>query len=271
MKSKGIDVSYHNGVIDWSELKDKIDFAMIRCGYGQNNLDKQFKNNTRGCETYNIPYGVYWFSYALNENMARQEADYCCDAVKNNNILYPIAFDFEYGSENYAKKHGINFSKEDRVKMAKAFLNRVEERGYYPLLYANEDYIKNRGYDKLIGLYDLWYARWNNKPNPARECDMWQYGGEKIGKLELVDVNWCYKDYPSIINPYYNIHDLDEQTILRIIHNSDLYYLNRDYINLAYDIINGVYGAGIERKEKVEELGFNYEIAQSVVNTILHL
>lgn len=271
MKTKGIDVSYHNGKINWKELKSLIDFAMIRCGYGRNNIDSQFFNNAHGCEGSSIPFGVYWFSYALNPDMARAEADYCCNAISELNLLYPVAFDFEYGTEKYANKKGITFTNSDRIRIAKAFLDRIEERGYYPILYTNEDYIKNKGFGSLLGLYDLWYARYNTKPNPSRECDMWQYGTDTIGSLEKVDVNYCYKDYPAIINPYYNIHDLDEQTILRIIHESDLFYLNRDYINLAFEIINGKYGTGNERKKKIEELGYNYEIAQSVVNVIMHL
>lgn len=275
MKNKGIDVSYHNGKIDWGSLKNKIEFAMIRCGYGDNHIDSQFLNNARGCEAYSIPFGVYWFSYALNPEDARKEADYCCDAISNMYLLYPVAFDFEYGSENYAKKHGKTFTKKQRVEIAKAFLERVEERGYYPILYTNEDYIRNRGFDALIDQYDIWYARYTSKPEPGRECEIWQYGTEDFDgetqTLDNVDVNYSFKDYPSIINPYYNIHGFTEEQINKIITQSDLYYLTRDYINLAVDIINGKYGVGQERKDNVEALGFDYNIAQSVVNTIIHL
>lgn len=274
MKIKGIDVSYHNGKIDWKGLKDKIDFAMIRCGYGKNHIDNQFLNNARGCQSCSIPFGVYWFSYALNPKEARQEADYCCDMLTEFNLLFPVAFDFEYGSENYAKKQGKTFTKEQRVEIARAFLVRVEERGYYPLLYTNEDYIKNRGFGVLVEDYDIWYARYSTKPTPGRDCEMWQYGTETIldndKVLERVDVNYCFKDYPSIINPYHNVHDLSEEDISEIINKSDLYYLTRDYINLAFDIIAGKYGVGNERKKNVEDLGYNYDVAQSVVNTIIH-
>ena len=270
MMSKGIDVSYHNGDIEWSLIKKQIDFAMLRCGYGKNHIDTQFYKNARSCESLSIPFGVYWFSYALNEQMARDEANYCCDCLTNFNILYPVAFDFEYGSENHANKIGKTFTKNERIKIAKAFLNTVEDRGYYPILYTNEDYIVHKGFDALINLYDVWYAQYTQNEKPKRECEIWQKGTINIGNLTKVDFNICFKDYPSIINPYYNVHDLDADDINYIINESDLFYLNRDYINLAYEIINGKYGTGTERMKKIEAMGYNYAIAQSVVNTIMH-
>ena len=80
---KGIDVSEHQGVIDWTMVKGNVDFAMLRAGYGQNNIDKQFVRNIKECNRLNIPCGIYWFSYALNESMARQEAKYALAAVKD--------------------------------------------------------------------------------------------------------------------------------------------------------------------------------------------
>lgn len=271
MKKKGIDISYHNGKIDFDELKGKIDFAILRCGYGKNHIDTKFHDYAYECERLGIPYGVYWFSYATNVTMAKDEANYCCDALSDHILCYPVAFDYEYGSDNFASKNGKRITNALRCKMAVSFLDTIAKRGYYPILYTNEDYIANKGFANLIGKYDLWYARYNNDSDPKRECDIWQYGTEQIGSLKKVDVNWCYKDYPQIINPYYNMHGLDNDTITQIINESDLYYLNRDYINIAYDIIQGKYGTGKTRKNKIEELGFNYEITQSVVNTMLRI
>ncbi len=68
---KGIDVSEHQGAIDWSQAENEIAFAIIRAGYGQNNIDKQFVNNITECNRRGIPCGVYWFSYARRAEMAR--------------------------------------------------------------------------------------------------------------------------------------------------------------------------------------------------------
>lgn len=270
MKVKGIDISYHNSCIDFDEIKSKYDFVIIRCGYGKNHIDSKFHEYASKCQKMKIPFGVYWFSYAYTVQMAIDEANYCCDTLDSYVLSYPVAFDFEYGSDNFAKKLGKKITNELRCEMANAFLNHVKKRGYYPILYSNEDYIKFKGLEPLLDKYDLWYARYTTKSDPQRECAIWQFGTE-INNHEDVDVNYCYKDYPSIINPYNNMHDLDDNEISQIINESDLFYLNRDYINLAYEVIQGNYGNGNIRKKKIEELGYNYEITQSVVNTLLRI
>ena len=70
----GVDVSTHNGVVNWELAKQNIDFAIIRAGYGKNNIDKCAKQNVEGCEKNGIPFGLYWFSYAYTVDMARNEA-----------------------------------------------------------------------------------------------------------------------------------------------------------------------------------------------------
>ena len=88
---KGIDVSEHNGVIDWEKVKaSNVEFAMIRAGYGRT-VDLRFKRNAEECNRLGIPFGVYWFSYALNAIGAALEADVCLETIRSRLTWNTIA------------------------------------------------------------------------------------------------------------------------------------------------------------------------------------
>lgn len=196
--AKGVDVSTWQGTIDWNKVKaDGIDFAMIRAGYGMNNIDQQFKANALGAIKAGVHIGFYWFSYAYTAAMARAEADYLCDAVEALGlpIMFPLAFDYEYDSDLKAKKEGYS---PDIVAQADAFLARIEERGFYAINYTNLDYL-NRGFSKL-SQFDLWLAHWG-VDSPSKSCGIWQYGSDGVvdGISGRSDVDMAYYDYPAIM------------------------------------------------------------------------
>lgn len=106
MALKGIDVSRWQGNIDWKKVKSSgIEFAMIRGGYGDNHVDSRFYENAKGANAVGIPMGIYWFSYALNPEMARQEARYAVALARQYPVLWPVAYDFEYDSVANAEKN----------------------------------------------------------------------------------------------------------------------------------------------------------------------
>ena len=193
---KGIDVSVHQGKIDWNKVKKAgIKFVIIRAGYGQNNIDASFKENIKGALAAGLKVGVYWFSYAYTTGMARKEAQYCIDAVKGYKISLPVFFDWEYDSEQYAKKNGAKCTKDLITSMSVAFCNEIKKAGYIAGYYENPDYIANHIYqDKLKG-FDFWLAYYTAKKSIA--CDIWQYSdkGKIDGIAGAVDMNYCYKDY----------------------------------------------------------------------------
>lgn len=196
---KGIDVSKHNGIIDWESVKkDGIDFAILRAGYGKNNIDEQIYNNIKGCETNNIRIGLYWFSYAYTEEMAKKEADYICDIADSTSIDFPVCFDFEYDSADYASKNGVLVTPEFLVNIATAFLSQVEKRGYYAMNYTNIDYF-NKGFYELKDRFDVWLACWSeNIPDKETYCySILQYSnkGTVSGINGNVDLN--ISDYNS--------------------------------------------------------------------------
>lgn len=197
VQKKGVDVSYWNGQnVDWQKAKAAgIDFAIIRAGYGKNNIDSTAYNNAIRAAAAGVDIGFYWFSYAATADEARAEADYLCDAVEKFGVkpTYPLCFDYEYDSEQKSPP------KDSIVDIAGAFLARVKERGYYPCNYTNLDFL-NRGFDRLTGKYDTWLAHWGVSA-PGRDCGIWQYtsSGQPDGFSGNVDMNIAYKDYPAII------------------------------------------------------------------------
>jgi GH25 family lysozyme M1 (1,4-beta-N-acetylmuramidase) len=176
---KYIDVSTWQRDIDWEKVKATgIDGVIIRAGFGSSTLDNKFIRNIEACNRLDIPCGVYWFSYALNEDMVKKEAEYCLKAIEPYRVELPVCFDFEYDSVNYAKRQGVKITKELATKIVHAFCGTIEDAGYYVMNYANPDYLKNY-FDESVLKYDLWLAYYPPKPNieekPRKECGIWQY------------------------------------------------------------------------------------------------
>ncbi|MEG0778411.1 MAG: glycoside hydrolase family 25 protein [Oscillospiraceae bacterium] len=204
---KGIDVSEHQGIIDWGAAKQDISFAMLRAGYGRNNIDKQFVRNISECNRLGIPCGVYWFSYALTAEDAAREGQYCLAAIEPYRVEYPLAFDLEYDTVERAKRNGVAITKELASAMVNAFCSTVEAAQYYAMNYANPDFL-SRYFDTAVAArFDLWLASWpanvSNLDTPPRKCGVWQYGGRPIkGMTGNIDANVSYKDYAKMIRDY---------------------------------------------------------------------
>ena len=147
MALKGIDVSEHQGSIDWNQVKASgVQFAMIRGGYGKNNVDKYFHANAKGATVAGIPIGMYWFSYAYTVDMARNEAKYAISLAKQYKITWPA-------------KYGVTITKSMATQMAKAFCEEIKAYGYIPMNYTNPDYL-NRYFDRSQLPYDTWLAQY---------------------------------------------------------------------------------------------------------------
>lgn len=273
MSFSGIDVSKHNGVINWKKVKTegKIDFAMIRAGYGNNNIDPQLHNNVIGCKENGIDFGFYWFSYALTENAVINEANYLCNIADKYKPTYPLCFDWEYDSDNYAKKKGVAINNATRSKFAKAFLKTVEKRGYYAMIYSNADYL-NKGFRELLNDYALWFASWTGK-KPSIRLGIWQNSDKGVvpGISGKVDSDISYVDYPAIINSW--DHN-QQQTVTKPIKKikTEEEFKNEfweKYYRLAKDILNGKYGNGADREKNLKAAGFDYTLAQEIVNNMI--
>lgn len=197
MSKVGIDVSYHQGIIDWKEVKNSgIEFAIIRAGFGRTDVDQQFHANVLGCIANNIPFGVYWFIYGVNEDEATKNAELCNRTIAQykDNITLGVWCDLEYDTDANARRRGVALTKDIRTNMVIAFNERMKQYGYDVGVYANPDYLNTKFND--LSAYPLWLAKYSsNKGN--YDCIMWQYSskGSVPGINGNVDMNHHYGEF----------------------------------------------------------------------------
>ena len=175
---KGIDVSKWNGDIDWNKVKsDGIDYVIIRGGFGNSSIDPKFKSHIEGASNAGLKVGVYWFSYATSVSKAKEEAAKCLSTIEpyKDKISYPVFYDFEYASVDYAKKNGINITKNLSTEMADAFLTDIKNAGYITGIYTNKDFGDKYFESDLLYANNLWIAQYNQECTYNKPYMMWQY------------------------------------------------------------------------------------------------
>jgi GH25 family lysozyme M1 (1,4-beta-N-acetylmuramidase) len=195
----GIDVSVHNGVIDWKSVKasGKVDFAILRAGYGKsiNQKDAKFERNYAGAKAQGIPVGAYWYSYAITPAEAEAEARTFLQAIAGKQFEMPVYFDIE-------EKKALATGKNNVSAIVKAFCNVMEKAGYWCGVYASRAHVQSYFDNEVKNRYSLWLAEWGAKLNySGGEVGMWQYSdkGKINGIGGSVDMDICYVDYPAVI------------------------------------------------------------------------
>lgn len=211
MSTKGIDVSTYQGQPDWAKVKASgVDFAFIRAGYGKNNIDQRCSYNGTNTKANGVTPHFYWFSYAYSRDMVVNEANYIIAEAKKYTSNCMLAWDFEYDSMDYAKKKGVTVSKSTLTNWAVAFCQTVKAAGFTPVVYANEDYVRNYiDIDSVISQTGakLWFARYSSTiGNYGSNAYIWQHSstGSVPGISGNVDMNIGYFDGGS--NPAYTLN-----------------------------------------------------------------
>lgn len=195
-----IDVSKHQGKFDWQAAYNKgIRRAMLRAGYGRyaGQKDPQFERNAEECARLGIQYGVYWYSYATTPAEARQEARCCLAAIKGKHLCLPVAYDIEY------EPCILRLTTAQRTALVEAFLSEIEAAGYYGILYASCDFIRNRLDYKTLSKYDIWVAQYGSACTCHLPYGIWQYSSRNAlgipGYGTSLDCNRIYKDYEQLM------------------------------------------------------------------------
>jgi GH25 family lysozyme M1 (1,4-beta-N-acetylmuramidase) len=193
----GIDVSKHQGNINWSHVKaDGVKFAIISAGYGKelSQKDSQFENNYAGCKSNGIPCGVYWYSYAKTVAEAKQEAQVCLQVIAGKTLEYPVYFDLEEPSQFALGMKACS-------DIVQAFCDEIEKDGYYAGLYCSTYYLTNYISDSIKKRYSVWVAQYNDKCTYTGNYGIWQKSreGSVYGISGDVDIDECYIDYPTVI------------------------------------------------------------------------
>lgn len=195
---QGIDVSKYQGNINWQQVKASgIEYVIIRCGYrgyvsGAVVLDPMFEANIRGATAAGLRVGVYFFSQAINEQEAVEEASACLKLVKGYNLSYPIYFDSEYSTSKRTGR-ADNLTKAERTAVAVAFCETVRNSGYKAGVYASENWFANQLSYATVSQYSIWNAHYGVSASGIA-CDMWQYtgSGRVPGISTAVDMNLSY-------------------------------------------------------------------------------
>lgn len=192
---KGIDISYHNGSIDFKKVKASgIEFIILRSSYRQT-VDAKFHEYVKQIKEVGIPIlGVYHFSYALNEAQAKKEAEFCIAQVEKAGLGKDtiIFFDFEYDTVTKAKNEGVVLGKTQCNAHTKVFCEYVKSKGYRVGVYSNIDYYKN-WYDKdLLSNYLFWLADYSGGPDYACYIQQFSSSGKVNGMSGNVDMNYFY-------------------------------------------------------------------------------
>ena len=188
MKKVGIDVNEHNGDINWEEVKNEVDFAIIRMGWIGNKenhtLDKYFIKNYNECKRLGIPIGVYVYSYVENSEAMQSAINWVQSKLNVKTIEYPVFLDVE-------DEQISNLDKDTLTILCKQFCERLI--GFQTGIYANKNWFTNKlNINELIN-YKIWLAQWANDYSKDFKVDMWQYtsNGQVEGINGRVDLNYC--------------------------------------------------------------------------------
>ncbi len=204
--AKGIDVSHHEGAIDWNKVKQSdITFAIVRCGYGNDDVtqdDKYFADNIKGCKENEITYGIYIYSYATTTEMAKSEANHVLRLIRETdaNPTMPIYYDLEDKTQE-------NLSKKKLGDIAETFAGEINKAGYKVGVYASLYWWNNKLTDSRFDKWDRWVAQYNSECAYGNKYNIWQYTetGAVDGISAKIDVNILLSRECSIEGHQYKI------------------------------------------------------------------
>ncbi|MGN0976696.1 MAG: GH25 family lysozyme [Faecousia sp.] len=208
----GIDVAKYQGTIDWAALaRSGIDFAIVRLGYrtmsdGVIQEDSNGRYNLQEGSKAGIPLGVYFFSSAVTEEEAVEEANWVAEIIAQYPITYPVVYDCEGFLSEKSRQFGM--TKEARTDVALAFLKAIEKLGYEGMFYSSKHELENEwDMERIEKNYKIWVAQYPQTPYPGTAQSsytgthhMWQYSkeGSVEGITQPVDLNVAYFGYDGI-------------------------------------------------------------------------
>ena len=247
----GIDVSEHNGIINWDLVKSQVNFAILRLGWIGNKdnhtLDKQFEKNYAECKRLGIPAGVYVYCYCNSEETAKAGANWTMKMLQGKNIELPIYIDME---DDTIKCCG----RDKLTNICIAFNTVIEQAGLWAGVYANENWFNNYlNKEELKRRYTCWIASYKNGVDCYKGAyDIWQNSssGKINGINGKVDTNYMYRDLISQIG---NKTTSEPQ-------------ITKSIVDLAQEVIARKWGDGEVRKQA---LGSLYNEVQAKVDEIL--
>ena len=252
----GIDVSQHQGEINWDKVKSQIDFAILRLGWIGNKenhtLDTQFERNYSECKRLGIPVGVYVYCYSNCEETAKSGANWTIEKLTGKSLELPVYIDME---DNSIAGKG----KDVLTNICIAFNNIIEASRRWAGVYANRNWYDNYlNKDEIKRRYTTWIATYVDAVDKYKgEYDIWQNSskGRIDGITGYVDTNYMYRDLITEVKGTTKKEEVQTPT--------------KSVNELVDEVIAGLWGDGEDRKNRLRNAGYNYETIQSAVNSKL--
>lgn len=247
MAHKGIDVSRHQGNIDWAKVKaDGVEFVILRAGYGRyaSQVDSKFEEYYKGAKAVGLPVGCYWFSYARTSDIAKIEAEVCLKVIQGKKFELPVFYDIE----------GTALTTGAAQAKCKAFCDVIHNSGYTTGVYASESPFNGA----LKGLtfpytWVKWVAKYSSKEPTCGNVNVWQYSskGSVSGIKGNVDMNHDYWMLDNLLKPATPAAP------------------KKSITEIAQECIAGKWGNGAVRKQALTKAGYDYATVQAEVQRIL--
>lgn len=244
---RGIDISEFNGDIDFKKVKNEVDFVYIRATFGRFGIDKKFREYAKACVENEIPLGFYYYSYATNTEDSITEVEHFLEAVFEfkNNITFPLCIDME-DSDGYKQKNG-NPNKEVLTNIVLKACEKIAENKFIPVVYACEDWFKNRLDTEKLGTYLKWLAFWEVSEDKIDKTKfaIWQYSSKgKINGIKTnVDLDYSFVDFIKLKEYTENVSKINfikSKTLLSdiVIQYFSCYKWGNDLISKLYNGLN---------------------------------
>lgn len=254
MKELCFDISYWQGGINYQAIRDRVNYCIIRAGQS-NQKDSQFENHYNNLQGLNL--GAYWYSYAESEDEARAEANKFLEVIKGKKFTLPIYLDIEDPSISGLSRDKLN-------GIIRAFGEVIENAGYYFGVYTNLNWYRNIiSGSELNKDYDWWIAYWTDEAPTGVDYGVWQFTSEYKDFGVRLDANYVIKDYPNIIKEA-GLNHLEGTTPAPTPTPT-----TKTIDELAQEVINGQWGNGQDRVDRLTAAGYDYNAVQNRVNELL--
>lgn len=262
MKKYGIDISQWQGTIteaQWQSIKAKCEFVIIRFGYrgygtGELRVDTEFQRNVSACKKYKIPYGLYFFSQAINGSEGATEAAMIADHIDVKSCEWGIWCDTELS--NGGKGRADTITSRQRTNAIKGFCNYISDKGGKPGIYTGFYWLRDNLIQSELEQYPIWCACYlRDCLYKGKNLAIWQYSDKNpLGVAGFGNSLDCNIAYPSDTTPEPQITEKPKRKTID---------------ELASEVINGNWGNNPVRKQRLTDAGYDYNAVQAKVNEIL--
>ena len=255
VKLKGIDVCGYQGNIDFKKVKESgVDFVIVKAGYSVSTVDT-WETNFANAKNNGLKVGAYWYSYANTIEQGVAEARAFISALKGKQLDFPVYLDLEEASQ-------FSKGKDFCTQLVEAFCGELEKAGYYAGVYCSAYWFTNFVDEKVREKRPAWIADYRGGCYYEGTYGIWQYDAAEVPGVQYsCDRDWGYVDYSEYIKQN-GLNGFSKERVPSEV--------RKTVDELAHEVINGLWGNGRERCEKLTAAGYSYADVQARVNEILY-